>query len=79
VSVEHTIGQPFDGSTFEFIELGRYKSSFKVALKDEFDFWKAVKPHLMSKDLEWSYDTDTQVGHVYAGMRTVGEFRKLQG
>ena len=75
--IENTIETPFDGSTFEFIEVGRYKTSFKSVLKDEFDFWNAVKPLLMSKDIEWSYDTDTHIGKIYAGMRTVGEFKKV--
>jgi hypothetical protein len=62
---------------FRFKDIGRNKIEKTVTLTDEYDIFKAVQPHLMSRDLSFEYDPETNEGAVFAGFRQVGTFQKV--
>ena len=64
--------------SFESKDLGHSKISTVVYLAGEEDFWKFVKCHLLSEDIEYVYDIDTNEGVIFVGgFRKVGTFRHL--
>lgn len=67
---------------FEVKNLGRDKKTVKFSCDSEIFFedklLKAIAPHLMSRDIEWSYYPDDGVGSVFVGFRKVGEIRRLE-
>lgn len=67
----------FNGK-FELADLGRHKETKTVELNSEDDFWKAITPHLMSRDIEYEYNTESKVGKIFAGFRQVGTFRPIE-
>lgn len=63
-------------NVFEFTKLGRDQVSKTAIVKTEKDFWKVIKPHFFSNDLDWTYDCDTNEGKIYfGGFRLGGEFK----
>ncbi len=63
--------------TFEFTNLGRDKVTKTVTINGDDDIWKAIKPHLMSSYLDWSYDAELNEGKVFAGFNHVGSFKRV--
>lgn len=76
-----TIGKKAEGK-FEVRNLGRSKITVKFTCNDEAFFedrlFKAITPHLMSRDLEYTYYPDDEHGSVFAGFRKVGEIRRVE-
>lgn len=64
--------------TIEFSNLGRAKVSKTVEIYGDADMWDAVKPHLMSNDIDWTFDTEKNEGKIYVGgFREVGQFKRI--
>lgn len=65
----------------KFKNLGRWKATFEASIKelDHGSLLKAVRPYLMSRDVEFSVDPDTNEGRVLVGgFRAVGTFKVLE-
>lgn len=73
---EPTYIHPLRGE-FEFIAIGRAKACFKAQLTGEDSLFRAIQPHLMSRDLSYQYDAEALIGSVYAGGRFVGSFKRV--
>lgn len=67
---------PLQGK-FKFTNVGRGKANFVVDLNGEKDFFRAVQPHLMSRDIGYDYDPEMKAGLVDAGGRVVGTFQRI--
>jgi len=64
---------------YEFVNIGRNKSNFEAFIKDEEDFYRHLSGHLMSQDISFSYDEDTNDGDIFVGaFRLVGKFKKVE-
>lgn len=75
-AAQTTINEVLTGR-FLFFDLGRNKAKFQASLNGESDFWNAIRPHLMSNDLEFDFDDGENQGFIWAGFRCVGKFEKL--
>lgn len=64
---------------FTFSRVGRCRVSYTQEIKDQDGFFKAIKPHLFSNDLSFSYDRDSKKGLIFAGFYKVGEFEVKKG
>ena len=60
-----------------FVDIGRHKAQFEAEIRNEDDVERAVRPHLMSREIEWEYDGARNAGRVFAGFRQVGTFTRL--
>lgn len=65
----------------EFFEVGREKKRFTATLSeiDHDEMYKVVRRSgaLMSRDISFSQNPDTNTGIIHAGMHTVGKWRGL--
>lgn len=51
--------------------------TFTVQLTGERSLLRVLKDNLMSRDIDWSYDIDANLGKVFVGgFRKVGEFKR---
>ena len=64
--------------TFELTNLGRSKANVTVKIRGEKDLWRTIQPFLASRDIEYEYDAETNVGKIFVGgFRHVGDFRRI--
>lgn len=64
---------------FTFIRVGRSKVSYTKEIENKEAFFAAIKPHLFSEDLSYSYDKEKNQGLIFAGFYKVGEFEIKTG
>lgn len=62
---------------FQFTDIGRTKATFKRPVRTERALYNAIKPFLMSRDFECRYDEKANEGIVLAGLRQVGQFKRV--
>jgi hypothetical protein len=58
-------------------QLSNSFSQFIAEIRSEDDVLKVVRPHLMSREIEWEYDGHKNLGIVLAGWRQVGTFTRI--
>lgn len=60
-----------------FINIGYSNQSFIRLCKSELTYewlYKQVKPYIMSRNVSFSYDEETNKGYIFGGFHTIGEF-----
>lgn len=62
---------------YRFTGLGRNKAEFEAEIGSDLDVFRAVKPHLMSREIDFEYYDDRGFGEVFAGGRCVGTFQMI--
>lgn len=62
-----------------FVRVGRSRISYTKQIADQAEFFAAITPHLISKDLSYSYDLEKNQGLIFAGFYKVGEFHVAGG
>lgn len=67
----------FFKGTFQLKNLGRNHVNKTVELDGEYSFYGELKKHLMSQEIEWSYNFDSNIGNIFVGLRNVGTFVKV--
>ena len=66
--------EPF---TVNFINVGHSNQSFCRLCKGELTYewlYKQIKPYVMSRNIEFSYNEETNKGYIFGGFQTIGEF-----
>lgn len=60
---------------YEFENVGRNKACFSATIETNDDMFKAVRPHLMSSEIEFHIDDAFSDGRIIVGgFREVGKF-----
>lgn len=67
------------GQKIQLIDVGRNKFNGEIKPKNEDAFYKEIKKHLRSSDIEWIYDDSKNEGTIFVGgFRNVGHFKVLK-
>lgn len=63
---------------WEFWDIGRGKAKATIVVEQQTDFLKAVRPYLASREIDFDYDAEANLGTVLVGgFRDVGKFKRL--
>ncbi len=61
-----------------FEKVGYANKNFSRECRGELTYdwlYEQVKPHCMSRNISFSYNKETGVGHIFGGYQTIGGFR----